>query len=145
MNEAPNLDDWAYDLYDGVSLLARRLHQTPVPGELSLPERSVLARLDRDGPSTTADLARQEQITPQAMANTLAALEARAFVARQPHPQDRRRVTMSVTPAGVEMLRHKRHARSRQLATALAEEFTGEELAALFAAAPLIRRLAEKL
>jgi DNA-binding MarR family transcriptional regulator len=54
-------------------------------------------------------------------------------------------VTVSVTAAGIETLRHKRDARGRQLAEALTQDFTDEELAALFAAAPLIRRLAEKL
>ena len=145
MAEVSNIDDRADELYDGVSLLARRLHQTPGPGAFSLPERSALARLDRAGPSTTAELARAEQITPQAMANTLAALEARGLVARRPHPNDRRRVTVSLTPAGTKTLRNKRDARGRQLAAALADDFTAKELAALFAAAPLIRRLAEKL
>ncbi|WP_216900959.1 MarR family winged helix-turn-helix transcriptional regulator [Nocardia alni] len=145
MDKAPNIDDWADDLYDGVSLLARRLHQAPGVAGLSLPERSALARLERGGPSTTAELARAEQITPQAMANTLGALEARGLVSRRPHPDYRRRVTVSVTTEGIETLRRKRDARGQQLAAALAKDFTAEELTALFVAAPLIRRLAEKL
>lgn len=140
-----NVDDMADTLYDGVSLLARRLHQSPAPGELSIPERSALARLDRQGPSATADLARTEQITPQAMANTLASLEKRGLVRRRPDPMDRRRAVVSLTEAGEQALRHKRDARGRQLAAALSEHFTPAELDGLAEAVPLIRRLADAL
>jgi DNA-binding MarR family transcriptional regulator len=135
MGSRPNVDAVATGLYDGVRLLARRLRQAPTPGELSLPERSALSRLDRGGPATAAELARTEQITPQAMASTLAALQGRGLLVRQPDPADRRRIVMSLTETGREVLRHKRDARARQLATPLAERFTAEELEILMAAA----------
>jgi DNA-binding MarR family transcriptional regulator len=145
MGSRPNVDAVATGLYDGVRLLARRLRRAPTPGELSLPERSALSRLDRGGPATAAELARTEQITPQAMASTLAALQGRGLLVRQPDPADRRRIVMSLTETGREVLRHKRDARARQLATPLAERFTAEELEILMAAAPLIERLAENI
>jgi DNA-binding MarR family transcriptional regulator len=145
MASCSNADAVATDLYDGVRLLARRLRQAPTPGELSLPERSALSRLDRGGPATTAELARTEQITPQAMASTLGALQARGLVARQPDPADRRRIVISLTEIGREVLRHKRDARARQVAAQLTERFTAEELEILMAAVPLIERLAESI
>lgn len=145
MTVATNVNDLALALYDGIRLIARRLRQAPTPGELSLPERSALSRLDRGGPATAAELARAEQITPQAMANTLAGLEQRGLVARRPDPDDGRRFIMSVTKVGAEMLRHKRDARTSQVATTLAERFTPAELEILAAAAPLIERLAESI
>ena len=45
-------DDLAVALYDGVSAVARRLRHAHTPGELSLPERAALGRLDRGGPAT---------------------------------------------------------------------------------------------
>jgi hypothetical protein len=69
-----------------VGLLRRRLRQTPVTGELTFPETAALGRLDRGGPAAAADLARQEQISPQSMGATLAELEARGLVKRQPDP-----------------------------------------------------------
>jgi DNA-binding MarR family transcriptional regulator len=145
MAQSPDLDDLSEVLYDGIRLIARRLRQSSIPGEPSLPERSALSRLDRGGPATAAELARAEQITPQAMGTTLSALEERGLVERRPDPRDRRRVVMSLTDAGGELLRRKRGARARQLATALEEGFTTAELETLKAAAPLIERLAESI
>ncbi|MFC9235327.1 MarR family winged helix-turn-helix transcriptional regulator [Streptomyces decoyicus] len=128
-----------------LGLFVRRLRQ-PVQGELTLPEVSVLSRLERAGSATTSDLARAEQITPQAMGMTLAGLETRGLVERRPDPADGRRVAMSMTKAGQRALRDRRSARAEQLAEALvAGGFTRAELETLMAAAPLIERLGESL
>lgn len=145
MAHGPDVDDLAAALYDGISLFVRSLRQVHAPGGLSLPERSVLSRLDRSGPATAAELARAEQITPQAIGTTLGVLETRGFVERRRDPRDGRRIIMSLTGAGLETLRHKRDARARQLAKILAEQFSPAELETLKAAAPLIERLGESL
>jgi DNA-binding MarR family transcriptional regulator len=129
----------------GISLLWRRLRQSPVPGELTLPESAALARLDRAGPATPSALARLEQISPQSVGATLAALEARGLVERRADPRDGRRVAMSVTEAGRAVLRSKRSARVQQIAQALSAGFTPAELGQLMAAGPLLERLAERL
>ncbi|MCD9875365.1 MarR family winged helix-turn-helix transcriptional regulator [Streptomyces guryensis] len=135
----------ASELQASLGLFVRRLRQ-PVQGELTLPEVSALSRLERAGPATTSDLARAEQITPQAMGMTLAGLDERGLVERRPDPADGRRVVMSVTPAGRRALRDRRSARADQLAKALADGgFTPAELEVLRAAAPLIERLGEGL
>jgi DNA-binding MarR family transcriptional regulator len=141
--DTPSVDDLSAALYSAISLSVRRLRQTAEPGEPSLPERSALARLDRGGPATAADLARAEQISPQAMGITLAALEERGLVERRRDDVDRRRAVTTVTEAGREMLRLKRSARTRVIAKGLASGFTAEELRTLAAAAPLMQRLAE--
>ncbi len=107
-----------------IGLFMRRLRQSSVQADLSLPEISALSRLERAGSATTSDLARVEQITPQAMGATLAALEERGLVERRPDPADGRRVAMSVTTAGQQALQNKRGARTEQLAKALAGGFT---------------------
>ncbi|HEV2640836.1 MAG TPA: MarR family transcriptional regulator [Actinocrinis sp.] len=141
----PDPRDAAAALHSSVSLLLRRLRQTPVAGEPTLPERSALARLDRGGPATSAELARSEQISPQSMGATIAALEARGLVERRADPQDGRRSLLSITEAGQQILRTKRDARTQQLARALSAEFTPEEISRLMAAAPLLERLAQSL
>jgi len=142
---SPSVDDLSTALYSAISLVVRRLRQTAAPDEPTLPERSALARLARLGPATAADLARIEQISPQAMGITLASLEERGLVERRRDDVDRRRSVTTVTEAGQEMLRLKRSARARVIAAGLASEFTEEELRILSAAAPLIQRLAEKI
>jgi len=132
-------------LYAGIALAARRLRQVQVPGELSLPERAALSRLDRGGPATSAELSRAEQISPQAMGITLAALEERGFVARRADPSDARRIILSLSAAGRDELRHKRDAGARRLTEVLGTQFTAGELETLVAAAPLIGLLAESV
>ncbi|HEX3780400.1 MAG TPA: MarR family transcriptional regulator [Pseudonocardiaceae bacterium] len=139
------VDELAVELYNGISLIARRLRQLQAPGELSLPERAALARLGRGGPATSAELARAEQITPQAMGNTLNGLENRGLIERQADPHDGRRMIMSLTDVGRDVLRHKRDARTQQVSAALNAGFTSAELDALRAAAPLVARLADHL
>lgn len=122
----------------------RRLRQAEVEGELSFPEMSALLHLDRIGSATTSALARAEQITPQAMGATLAALEERGLVERHPDPTDGRRIRVSMTTTGQEALRSRRSARTEQLTNVL-ERFTPDELQIVMAAAPLIARLGDGL
>lgn len=141
---AADLDviDVAAALRVSMGLLFRRLRQIKAEGELTLPESSALARLDRGGPSTAGALARLEQISPQSMGATLGALDARGLVHRQPDPGDGRRAVISVTEAGREVLRNRRDESTERLAGALRAAFTPAELEQLLAAAPLIERLA---
>jgi len=129
----------------GIGLLVRRLRQARAEGELTLPESSALSRLDRGGPTTSAALARLEQISPQSMGATLGGLEARGLIERHPDPEDGRRAVMSVTEAGVQALTSRRNAGTEQLARALATGFTRSELNQLMAVVPLLERLAESI
>lgn len=139
------MHDLAAALRVSVGMLLRRLRQVRPDDELTLPESSALARLDRTGPATPGALAKVEQISPQSMGATLAALEARGLIGRRPDPADGRRVVLSVTEAGQELLRNKRGARVEQLAQALSAGFTAAELRQLAAAAPLLERLAQSI
>jgi len=143
MADELDVRDVAAALRVSMGLLLRRLRQAGVPGELTVPQTSALARLDRNGPATSSELARVEQISPQSMGATLSALEARGLVTRDPDARDGRRIVLSVTEAGRQLLRDKRGARTEHLARALAAGFTREELAQLMAAAPLLERLAQ--
>jgi DNA-binding MarR family transcriptional regulator len=139
------VDELAAELFDGISLIVRRIKQLKAPGDLSMSERAALSRLDRGGATTSADLARADQITPQAMGNILAGLESRGLIQRSADPHDGRRIIVSLTDAGQEVQRHKRDARTRQFADALQAGFTPAELDALRAVAPLLERLADHL
>ncbi|HXW88588.1 MAG TPA: MarR family transcriptional regulator [Streptosporangiaceae bacterium] len=143
---SPEVGEVAAALRDSIGLLRRRLRQVKAErGDLTLPESAALVRLDRGGPTTSGALAKQEQISPQSMGATLAALEARGLVERQPDPQDGRRAVISVTGAGRQVLRDRRNAHTELLSRALADGFTAAELNVLAAASPLLERLAERL
>jgi DNA-binding MarR family transcriptional regulator len=145
MSSDPDASDVAAALRVSIGLLLRRLRQVPAEGELTLPESSALARLDRGGPTTATALARLEQISPQSMGATLSALEDRGLVERRPDPGDGRRAVISLAEAGLQALRNKRNARTQQMAQALSAGFTPSELSQLMAAAPLLERLAQSI
>jgi DNA-binding MarR family transcriptional regulator len=145
MRPGPDVNEVAGALRVSIGLLWRRLRQTRPDGGLTLPESSALTRLDRGGPATASALARQEQISPQSIGATLGALEAKGLIVRRPDPGDGRRAVLSVTEAGLRLLRDKRNARTEQLAKALAAGFTPAEIQLLAAAAPLLERLAENI
>lgn len=142
---AADITELAGALRVSIGLLVRRMRQLKAEGELTLPESSALARLGRAGTATSSDLARQEQISPQSMGATLAGLERRGLVRRRPDPQDGRRIMMSLTQAGHEMLTDRRAARTLRIADALSAGFTPAELDLLTAAVPLLERLAQTL
>ncbi len=141
----PSPEETAAALGSVLSLVYRRLRQPLSAGELTLPERSALSRIDRRGPTTAAELARIEQISPQAIGATLATLEARGLVEREPDPSDGRRIILSLTAAGRAAVAAKRVARDAILSQALSSNFSAAERARLLATAPLLERLAERL
>ena len=145
MPEEFDVNDVAAALRESIGLLLRRLRQAPAEGELTLPESAALTRLHRGGPATSSALAKLEQISPQSMGATLAALEARGLVERHPDPDDGRRVVLSITGDGRRLVHDKRNARTERLAKALAAGFSPAEIGQLMAAAPLLERLAQSI
>jgi DNA-binding MarR family transcriptional regulator len=145
MSKTPDPGALAADLRLSIGLLLRRLRQIPTGDELTLSESAALARLDRGGPATAAELARAEQISPQSMGATLGALQERGLIAKASDPKDGRRIILSATDSGLEVLRHRRNRRTEQLALALSSGFTTSELEQLAAAAPLLERLANSI
>jgi DNA-binding MarR family transcriptional regulator len=128
-----------------MGLFKRRTREAVAEGQLTTPELSALAQIDRSGPTTIADLARVQQITPQAMGSTVASLEKHGLVTRSPDPGDRRRSLLTVSGPGSDVLHSSRDAISGRMAVVLGESFTDDEVAILAAAAPLLERLAQRL
>jgi DNA-binding MarR family transcriptional regulator len=130
------------DFIQAVGLLVRRVRAAAALHELSLTESSVMARLARDGPATTADLARAEGMKPQSMGTTIAALEEMGMVERKPHPTDGRQVNIVLTAKGAAVRKTAKDAKQTWLAQGIAQ-LDKREQEALFAAGDIIRRLVE--
>ncbi len=145
MTESPDVAEVAGALRVSIGLLVRRLRQIRTEGELTLPESSALSRLDRGGATTSSELARQEQISPQSMGATLGALEARGLAERRPDPGDGRRIVISITETGRQVLGDRRDQRTQRIAKALSAGFTEAELQQLRTAVPLLERLAQSI
>lgn len=140
MPAKPVPEQVAVDLQSAMSLLVRRLRQVPSGSGLRQPERSALSRIEKEGPLTSAALARSEQVTPQSMGATVAALERRSLVLRTPDPADGRRVLLSITSRGSALLRSHRDGRVEWLTSQL-RSLGDEDLALLGGAAGVLRRL----
>ncbi|MBO1330573.1 MarR family winged helix-turn-helix transcriptional regulator [Streptomyces sp. VRA16 Mangrove soil] len=140
----PPTERIAADLATVVGRLSRRL-RTASPDSLLTPtQRTVLARLDGEGPATTAALARSEYVKPQSMRLTLGALEERGFVARTPDPTDGRQSVVSITDSGRATLAAVRAAKHGWLSQALDSELAPAERRLLAEATVLLERLVEK-
>lgn len=125
-----------------VGQVMRRLRAEANPGDLTLSQNAALARLERTGGATTADLARAEAVKPQSMGAILAALEQDGLVVRRPHPTDGRQVLFSLTERGAEARRRRDLAKTDWLLAALARLDPAEQQT-LISATALIRRLGE--
>jgi DNA-binding MarR family transcriptional regulator len=130
------------DFTQAIGLLVRRVRAAAASHELSLTESAVMARLARDGPATTADLARSEGMKPQSMGTTIAALEERGLVSRKPHPTDGRQVNIELTAKGAAVRKSVGDAKRTWLAQAIAQ-LDDQERETLFKAGGIIRHLAE--
>jgi DNA-binding MarR family transcriptional regulator len=136
------LDHAVIDFMHAIGLLVRHVRAAASSEELSWTESVVMARLAKDGPATTADLARAEGMKPQSMGTTVAALEKMGVVERRPHPTDGRQVNIELTAKGAALRKSTKDAKLAWLAQVIAQ-LDAEEQKTLFAAGEIIKRLAE--
>src|SRR5271156_4829525 len=109
------------DLGHAVGLLVRRVRAAAASQGLSWTESAVLSRLEKEGPATTAELARAESVKPQSMGTTIAALEEMGLVERKPHPTDGRQSNLEITAKGIAVRKSSRDAKQIWLAQAIAK------------------------
>lgn len=122
--------------------LGRRLRAERPPGSASLAAIGILASLHRLGPVPAVRLAEEERLQPQSLTRILAQLERDGLIARSPSPEDRRELTIRLTPPGREMLAADIDARRRWLEGAAAAVLADHERAVLRAAADAMLKLA---
>jgi len=133
----------AAELRISLSKLIRRLREQTRPNDLTTAQKSVLLRLDRDGPATVSALARAESVRPQSMRITVAGLETMKAVSGQPDPADGRQSLIDLTPGFRKQLKESRAAKNDWLLHALQVQLSPEEQGELAAAVKLLQRLAD--
>ena len=128
-----------------LGLLVRRMRAGTPPElqEFSWTQQAVLRRLEKNGPATSADLARAEGVRPQSMGSALGLLEKMGLVERKPHPTDGRQINMKLTARGITLRRNIKKATNAWLSRAIAELDRQEQIT-LFRAGELFKRMAEK-
>jgi DNA-binding MarR family transcriptional regulator len=136
------LENAVIEFTHAIGLFVRRVRAASATHGLSMSQAFVLGRLDKEGPATTADLARAEGVKPQSMGTTVASLEELGLVQRKPHPTDGRQVYIALTAKGAEMRKSIGDAKQTWLTQAISQ-LDERERETLFAAGKIIERLAK--
>jgi DNA-binding MarR family transcriptional regulator len=121
--------------------VTRRIRNNRADGAMSDTQLGVLFRVESASASPGV-LAERERITPPSMNRTLNALEKSGFVTRLPDPDDARKVVVSITPAGRDLITETRRLRTAWFSQRLAE-LTPDERAAFERLVPVLRRWSE--
>lgn len=124
-----------------VMRLARRMRSERADTSLTLTQLAALATVERHGPLTPRELAAAERVQPPSMTRIAASLEAEGLLTRSDHPTDGRQVLLTISPAGVALLREDRRRREAWLAQRL-RELEPEDREVLRRAAEVLDRLA---
>ncbi|MES1170593.1 MAG: MarR family transcriptional regulator [Leifsonia sp.] len=121
--------------------VARRIRNNRADGTMSDAKLGVLFRVEQE-PASPSALAERERISPPSMNRTLNALEKAGFITRSPDPADARRVVVSITPSGRDLITETRRLRTAWFSQRLAE-LTPAERAAFEQLVPVLRRWSE--
>lgn len=117
------------------------------PRDISFTTASTLSRLERQGAHRLTSLAVDEGVAQPSMTQLIQRLEQQGLVERNRDAADRRVVWVAITDAGRALLAKRRKSRADQMAELLAGLDPQEEAAlsaAVLAAIPVMRRLAER-
>lgn len=107
-----------------VGRLARRLRQQSLGG-LTPSQRSILATLDRCGPTTLSRVAEIEGVSRPAASGIVSRLQERGLIVRRTNPADRRSALLALSDEGETVLEQGRRERTAVLAVRM--ERLGEE------------------
>ena len=112
----------AQALRPSVMRLARRLRQMRDDSvDLNSNQLSAMAVLLNSGDLLMGELAAAEKMQPPSMTRIVNGLEARGFVARRPHPDDRRQCLVTLSDEGRKILLANRRRRDEWLAIRIAQ------------------------
>src|ERR1700678_3665240 len=129
-----------HDLGDALYGLATLIVRS-VQRDLSLTAASTLAALERSGPQRITALAEAQGITQPSMTSLVTRLEEASLVRRQADPLDGRVVLVGLADGGAAYVAGRRR-QGRDFVLELLGRLPEDELAALVAALPAIRRIA---
>ncbi|MFF0143960.1 DNA-binding MarR family transcriptional regulator [Amycolatopsis sulphurea] len=141
MSGDPHERSLASRLRLAVVRLNRRLRAQRVGDDVSLTQIAALSTLYKCGPLTPGQLAAKEGVQPPSMTRVIAALEAKGFVERRPHPTDGRQAIVELSEGGLAYVREAISVREAWLDRQLAE-LGADEREVLARAAEIIDRMA---
>lgn len=118
----------ASDLRTVITRMIKKLRsKNSVGDKLSLTERSVLSLLDEHKELLPSELATMEKITSQSMSGIINNLSQLGYIHRKDSPDDKRKVLISLTKEGQNILYKRRHERDEWLSNAIKTTLTIRE------------------
>jgi len=124
-----------------VKLLRR---ETRNDAQLSLTERSTLGLLYPDIRLAPSDIARTEKVTTQSMSQVINHLAELNYIERTPDDDDKRKVILSLTPAGKAYVEQVRQQKQEWLAHAIQKKLTAAEKDTLMGALNILAKLIDE-
>lgn len=111
--------------------------------ELTVPQFRTLAFLDRNPGASLSELAEHLGVTRATASANTERLVQRQFVDRCDHPEERRRVVLKLTEAGLEHLQNNR-AQTRKYITDLLGSLTDEQIVQIDESLTLLKQVFEQ-
>ncbi len=128
-------------LAESLKETARELHDDL---GLSVPERSILLELRKNGPMTVPALARHREVSRQFIQATVNPLMGKGILESRPNPAHRRSKLIALTAEGTQLLRQvmrREGSLMQELAVGLAAEDTGQAAADIRQAAETVAQV----
>jgi DNA-binding MarR family transcriptional regulator len=135
----------ATELMKAMTRLRARLRTESAPSEMpwTWSQLMTLARIVREGPTTTSELAHAEHVRRQSMAETVAALRADDLITSDQDPNDGRKTLITATPRGQALSATIPAVREAWLVEVIRELLEPEEQQLLLQAAAVMNRIAD--
>jgi len=111
---------------------------------LSLTERSTLGLLYQHGRLLATELAQIEKVTTQSMSQVISYLAEIAYIVKTPAESDKRKVYLSLTPAGRDYIERHRQEKQEWLARTLHEKTSAREKEVLSEALTILSKLIDE-
>jgi DNA-binding MarR family transcriptional regulator len=147
-NMAPVLDrdiDVAAKLRTVIHRLVKILRrETHGEGQLSLTERSVMGSLYQHGELPPSELAQLEKVTTQSMSQIINHLYESDLIHKTPSGEDKRKVFLSLTPAGKAYVEDARQRKQEWLAHALQQKVSDAEKDVLMEALKILTKIIDE-
>jgi DNA-binding MarR family transcriptional regulator len=120
-----------------------RREQSAMTTTHNMSQLAVLGRIAEEQPITATDVAAAEHVRQQSVAEIVQVLRKQGLIAGEPHPRDRRKLLLSLTPEGQAFVESIQAYRGAWLARAIEMHVTDEERDTLERAVAIMARLAD--
>jgi Transcriptional regulators len=108
----------------------------------SMTELETISLINRNKSILASELAMRTRITTQSMSQILKKLESQGLIERKESANDKRKMHISITPAGEKLVKQNRYERDLHLQKRIEKLLTEKEVALLEKVVPVLNKLA---